>query len=903
MHSPVKNPMLRKRGLWTQIVNRCRSVGHRLGKQYWAAQAIADVAVAPPANVEESPLYRHILEDQTELICRYRADTTIEYANPAYCRFFGIRAADIIGQSYQPIIYEGDRAAVAQQVAQMTCQNPLVVIENRVVAQGEVRWTRWTNRCLCDDTSTIIAYQSVGQDITQLKHTELQLRHSEQRYRTLMETIPQLIWVAEADGLYTTHVNQRWLDFTGKTLDAVVGQGWLSAVHPDDLAPMQANWMEAIASGSHYQAEMRLRRADGIYIWHLAKAEPTRDETGQVLQWFGTCTDISDRKQLELEHQRAEWALQALNKTLETRIAERTASLAAANEILKQEIVERSALTRELQASQERFRRAVIDAPFPIMIHAENGQILQMSQAVSDITGYSADELPTLAAWTAQAYGDRQQTVLTAMKRLYDLNRRVDEGEFEVNTRWQGKRIWLFSSAPLGRLPDGTRLVISMAADVTQQKQTEKTLAARLRQQAVVTQLSQTALSGLQLQTLFEQATNLIVEGLHVDYAKVLELQPDQRSLLLKAGTGWHPGLVGTAIVSNDVDSQAGYTLQSSRPVVVADLTTEIRFQGPSLLIEHQVVSGISVTISGSNGAAYGVLGAHSTQPRAFTQEDVNFLQAVSNLLATAIERQRTEAQLNELNQTLEDRIRDRTQALQEMNEELRAFSYSIAHDLRAPLRAIQGFAHVLCEDYGTTLDAMGQEYITRMATSAEYLDTLIQDMLVYSQLGRAEMSLSRVDTAALWREVLDDAATKFPGQTTHISANGNWPQVYAQRNILRQALSNLLSNAIKFVPPGVSPQIRLWAEVPSAPAADQPDHCPGRVRLWIQDNGIGIAPRHHQRIFKPFERLHGIESYPGTGIGLSIVKRAVERMNGSVGVESRERQGSRFWVELESAE
>lgn len=865
-----------------------------------AGSAIAVPTAAQVAVMrDELALYQAVLEDQTELICRYRADTTIEYVNPAYCRYFGISPLDIVNRSYQPVIYEADRTAVAEQVAKMTCDNPQVVIENRVVTHGEVRWTRWTNRCLCDDAGTIIGYQSVGLDITPLKQAEQQLRDSENRYRTLIETIPQLVWVAAADGLHRTDVNQRWLAFTGKSFAAVTGDRWLSVVHPDDRLDLMANWELAIANGDNFEAEYRLQRADGTYIWHLAKAEPTRDEQGQIVRWFGTCTDISDRKQFELEREQSDLALQAMNQTLETRIEERTASLAATNQALKAEIADRNLITRELQASEERLRRAVVDAPFPIFIHAEDGRILQMSQAVSKITGYGADKMATIADWAALAYGDRQRSVLTNLQQLYDLDRPIEEGEFVVHTRWGDERIWLFSSAPLGQLADGTRLVISMAADVTRQKQTEATLAARLRQQAVVTQLSQTALSGLDMQALFDQATQLVANSLSVDYAKVLELQPDRRSLRLRSGIGWQVGCVGTTL-HNDTTSQAGYTLQSNRPVVVKDFNTEIRFQGHPLLTEHGVVSGISTLVPGSDGKPFGVLGAHSTQYRDFTQDDINFLQAVANLLATAIERKQTETALNTLNQTLEDRVRDRTQALAEVNEELKAFSYSVAHDLRAPLRAIQGFARVLQEDYGTVLDDLGQEYISRMANSAEFLDELIQDLLAYSQLGRTEITLRPTNVADLLRRTLEQLAPRIQAQSAQITIADEFPNVYAQQSILRQVFSNLLNNALKFVPPGVSPQIHVWAEM--CPAADLSSG-DRRVHFWIQDNGIGIAPQHQQRIFKPFERLHGAESYPGTGIGLSIVKRAMQRMGGDVGVESVEAQGSRFWIELQVAE
>jgi len=861
------------------MIGRCKSVFAPGGRGQWA------IAPAPDAHTiaaDQATLYRTLLAAPTELICRYRADTTIDYVNPAFCEYFGLREADILHRSYQSLIYEADRAAVAQQIAQMTGQNPPVMMEHRVVARGQIRWTRWLNRCWCDAQGAIVGYQSVGVDVTHLQPQEPSLRDREHRDRLLIDTIPQLVWVAEADGLSRVDMNQRWLEFTGQIAEAALGRGWLSVVHPDDLANVLSQWAVALTNGDRFAAAYRLRRADGTYVWHWVNAEPTRDEQGTITHWYGTCTDMSDRQ--ISDRPPVEWERQQADPT---------------HPPPKAKLATGIALTQALGASEARWRRVVDEAPFPILIHAEDGRILQMSQVVTEITGYATEEIPTLDAWTTRVYGDRKFPVLANLQRLYDLDQRVDEGELEVQTRWGDKRIWLFSSAPLGQLSDGTRLVISMAADVTQQKQVEATLAARLRQQAVVTQLSQVALSGREMQTLFDQATRLMVESLSVDYAKVLELQPDGRSLLLRAGAGWQPGIVGTTAVKNDVGSQAGYTLQSQQPIVVQDLNTETRFQGPSLLTEHHVVSGMSTPIPGPNGKLFGVLGAHTTQPRLFTQDDINFLQSVANLLAAAIERKRTEGELNELNQTLEDRVRDRTQALAEVNEELKAFSYSVAHDLRAPLRAIQGFAHVLEADYGTRLDHLGKEYIKRMGVAAEYLDVLIQDLLTYSQLGRAEITLRRVDVTALWQTVLSDLAPAIQACSAHITITGDRPQVYAQQSILRQVFNNLLSNALKFVAPGVTPQIHIEAAVrPPDPVSPRDRH----VRIWIIDNGIGIAPRHQQRIFSPFERLHGVESYPGTGIGLSIVKRAIERMGGEVGVESVEHQGSRFWVELPQA-
>ncbi len=183
---------------------------------------------------------------------------------------------------------------------------------------------------------------------------------------------------------------------------------------------------------------------------------------------------------------------------------------------------------------------------------------------------------------------------------------------------------------------------VGIKRDISERKQAEDLLSARLRQQAVVAELGQRALAGIDLASLVDEAVTAVSETLAVEYAEVLERLPDGQALRLQAGVGWHEGLVGQATVDGGIHSQAGYTLLSHVPVIVEDLRTETRFQGASLLREHRVVSGLSVIIAGQD-QPFGVLGAHTTQQRVFTENDVHFLQAVANVLAMAIERQQTE--------------------------------------------------------------------------------------------------------------------------------------------------------------------------------------------------------------------------------------------------------------------
>ena len=238
----------------------------------------------------------------------------------------------------------------------------------------------------------------------------------------------------------------------------------------------------------------------------------------------------------------------------------------------------------------------------------------------------------------------------------------------------------------------------------------------------------------------------------------------------------------------------------------------------------------------------------------------------------------------------LEQKVRERTEELRERSDELETYAHSISHDLRAPLRAMHGFSQALLEDCGPQLDDVGKDYAARVVAGARRMDALIQDLLAYSRASRSEMGLASVKLD----EAVHDALAQVEGDVAasggSVTVSPNLPVVRAHRVALVQSVANLLANGLKFMPPGRKPALRVRAETTN-----------GVTRLWVEDNGIGIDPAHHDRVFGVFERLHQSEHYPGTGIGLAIVRKSVERMGGRVGVESAVGQGSRFWIELKS--
>jgi signal transduction histidine kinase len=244
-------------------------------------------------------------------------------------------------------------------------------------------------------------------------------------------------------------------------------------------------------------------------------------------------------------------------------------------------------------------------------------------------------------------------------------------------------------------------------------------------------------------------------------------------------------------------------------------------------------------------------------------------------------------AALAENKRSLEMRVKERTESLTVSNEELRAFSYTVSHDLRAPLRAINGFVHQLLEEQVQPGNASAAESATRIFQAVNHMDELINALVAYTQVNRTPIPLKEVNIRELVEDLVKHYEPRLVPEKVRVELSGDFPIVIANRAVLHNALLNLFENALKFRNPASEAYVRFRG----APDGH-------KLRLWVEDHGIGIAPEHHDRIFGVFERLHGHE-VPGTGIGLAMVRRWIRGMQGSVGLESSFGKGARFWIDL----
>ncbi len=288
------------------------------------------------------------------------------------------------------------------------------------------------------------------------------------------------------------------------------------------------------------------------------------------------------------------------------------------------------------------------------------------------------------------------------------------------------------------------------------------------------------------------------------------------------------------------------------------------------------VLASVFIVLSALGG--WIVMRAWNARTKAY--EEIRVLNA--ELKRDNLGRRQAEMEVSRLNAGLEQRVRERTAELEVANKDLESFSYSVSHDLRAPLRAIAGYSQILLEDEAPRLSADGRGVLDRLLNSTVKMSTLINDILEYSRLGRRTVDLHAVDMAALVREVALHFADEYPAAQIHI---GDMPPVLGDRTMLGQVLQNLIGNALKY-----SANKNL-AEI-SVDTVDED----GRRVYFVRDNGVGFDMAYAGKLFGMFQRLHGDSEFPGTGVGLAIVKRLVERLGGEVWAKAAPDKGATFY-------
>jgi signal transduction histidine kinase len=312
----------------------------------------------------------------------------------------------------------------------------------------------------------------------------------------------------------------------------------------------------------------------------------------------------------------------------------------------------------------------------------------------------------------------------------------------------------------------------------------------------------------------------------------------------------------------------------SDTPVSTRQLPAEHREAGLRYVLTAPITVG---------GRRLGVVAIVVARRSTFFDDDLALLQLLADQAGVVLEHRRLFAEVHELNRTLEGSVSE----LRALNDELGAFAYSVSHDLRAPLRSIDGFSQILLEDYGPALGAGGRDNLERVRAAATRMGNLIDDMLLLSRLTRDDMRPQNVDLTALARVVVDELRAREPQRRVEFESNGALVAKGDER-LLRIALTNLIGNSWKFTRQREPAHITFGGE-----ARDD------QATFFVRDDGVGFDMRYAQKLFGAFQRLHTTKEFEGTGIGLATVQRIVHRHGGRVWAESEVGKGSTFYFTL----
>ena len=428
------------------------------------------------------------------------------------------------------------------------------------------------------------------------------LRESEQRYRAVVESQVEMLCRFQPDGTIL-FANGAYARARGTTPEALASRNFWEFIAEEDRPSVKAMLDGLTPEAPQVQIENRFHTVDGER-WTLWTNRALRfDANGRLLEAQSSGIDITERKEVE----------------------------------------------EALRASEERMRLATDAASMYAWELDVQNQILTLSENFAEVLGFPADLVPenNIEALQRLSPAEDAQIVQEALAQAFEKQENLRDLQYRIVNPENGQVVWVEVNARTIYDRDGKpQRMYGVSQNITERKQSENALRVRARQQQAVAKLGELALRERDLQRVFDRATATIAETLEIEYCKVLELLPGGESLLLRSGVGWQEGMLGTARVGAGLDSQAGFTLRSESPVVVDDLREETRFAGSPLLFNHGVISGMSCIIRGAGGLPWGVLGAHATRRMTFTEDDVNFLVAVANILGDAIQREQAEEAL-----------------------------------------------------------------------------------------------------------------------------------------------------------------------------------------------------------------------------------------------------------------
>ena len=519
------------------------------------------------------------------------------------------------------------------------------------------------------------------------------------------------------------------------------------------------------------------------------------------------------------------------------------------------------------------------------------GIILEANRQASHLLGYSLEEMQGRSVLDLVMPDERRDGQEKIQALLDGRSLPVYERRFRHKS---GRAVPAEINIALVRDEKGQPLHIqSIVRDITRRKAAEleherllTDLMHRSTQLLTAAEISKSASTILDPDELTREVVNVIQSRFGFYYVGLFLVDEAGEYAVLHAGTGESGRLMleaGHKLRVGSV-SMIGQCVARSEARIALDVGEEaVRFDNPYLPLTRSEMALPLI----ARGRCVGALSVQSAQEAAFSPADIAALQTMADQVAIAITNARFYDQIQRYTTQLEDLVAERTAELAAVNRELEAFAYSVSHDLRAPLRSIDGFSQALLEDYAGVLDARGQDYLRRVRAASQRMGQIIDDLLQLSRLTRRGMHRQRVDLSDLARQVAEELAQQEPERQVEwviaadVIATGD-------PHLLRVALENLLGNAWKFTSKHAEARIEFGVEEDKDQAV-----------YFVRDDGAGFDMAYADKLFGAFQRLHGLAEFEGTGIGLATVQRIIHRHGGQVWAEGEVERGATFYFTL----
>ncbi len=671
-------------------------------------------------------------------------------------------------------------------------------------------------------------------------------------------------WVAELEDLYNNapcgyhsldrdgvivRINDTELAWLGYTRDEVIGKMRFSDVlTPASYRIYRKNFPRFKELGYVRDLEFEVVRKDGSILSVMVSATAITDADGNYVMSRSTVFDVTRRREV----------------------------------------------VQSLLESEERFRTAFEYASIGKALTAPDGRLIKVNRAFCEMVGYTEEEL-TSTDFSAITHPDDIAKSRESIRCLMAGERRTCQFEKRYVHK-DGHVIFVSASTILLRDGEGNpRYLISDFMDVTDHWKADQRISRLNRVYSVLTNINEVIVRVRSVGALYDEACRIAVEDGRLRMVWIGMVDETTGIVKPVASSGVVEGYLDRIIVASRDNRHGrgptGTCIREDRYTVCNDFRIDPRM-GPwrREALKRGYLSSAAFPLHKGNQVV-GALMLYAGEPEFFDDEEIRVFLSLADDISFAIEfmeqedrRRKAEAQVRRLNDELEQRVILRTEELKEANKQLETFSYTVSHDLRAPLRAINGFANILAEDYLERLDEDGRGYLTRIQRNTHRMDALINGLLDLSRVGRATIQLSELDMGIMAEDVYGELSALTPERATQFEIK-TCPRIRADRALMYQVLQNLIGNAIKFTQLTAEPKIEFGG-----------DMVDGEAIFYVRDNGAGFDSERAGQLFGAFRRLHSEKEFEGTGVGLALVRRIITAHGGRVWAEGKVDKGACFY-------